>query len=68
MNAETEKRLRDGVIEPIQSEWSLPDVMVRKSGRKYRMGQVYRHLNDSTVNNVYPIPQIGSILSKLRNA
>lgn len=68
MNAEIDKKLADGVIEPAQSEWSSPIVMVRKSDGKYRMCQDYRRLNEVTVKDVYPIPQIDSILSKLRNA
>lgn len=36
MNAEIDKKLADVVIEPAQSEWSSPIVMVRKSDGKYR--------------------------------
>ena len=68
MNAEIDRKLADGVIEPAQSEWSSPIVMVKKSDGTYRMCQDYRRLNEITIKDVYPIPQIDSILSKLRNA
>lgn len=68
MNADIDKKLADGVINPAQSEWSLPVVMIRKSDGKYRMCQDYRRLNEIKIEDVYPIIQIDSILSKLRNA
>lgn len=68
MYAELDKKLADGIVEETQSDWSSPVVMVKKSDGKYRMCQDYRRLNEITVKDVYPLPKIDSILSKLRDA
>jgi len=62
--------LEQGIIQPSSSPWSSPVHLVPKkmdaSGtRKWRMVIDYRKLNEKTVDDKYPLPQITEILDKL---
>lgn len=68
INDEVESMLRDGVIEPSSSAWSSPIVMIKKSAGNFRFCIDMRRVNESSVKDAYPLPQINSILEKLRHA
>lgn len=62
--------LNNGIIRPSQSPWSSPIWIVPKksdaSGKqKWRMVVDFRRLNDKTIDDKYPIPNIADILDKL---
>lgn len=64
------KMLDQGIIRPSNSPWSSPVWVVPKkldaSGqRKWRLVIDYRKLNDKTLDDRYPIPNITDILDKL---
>ncbi|CAK1583549.1 unnamed protein product [Parnassius mnemosyne] len=64
------KMLDDGIIKPSTSSWSSPIWIVTKkidaSGqRKWRVVIDYRHLNDITMGDSYPIPNKTEILDQL---
>lgn len=64
------KMLSDGIIRPSQSPWSSPIWVVPKKAdasgkRKWRIVVDYRRINDKTVDDRYPIPNIDDILDKL---
>nr|CAI5868931.1 unnamed protein product [Callosobruchus analis] len=64
------KMLNDGIIRPSQSPWSSPIWIVPKkldaSGKqKWRIVVDYRKLNEKTIDDRYPIPNITDILDKL---
>lgn len=64
------KMLDDGIIQPSMSPWSAPIWVVPKkldaSGqRKWRVVIDYRRLNDITIGDSYPIPNISDILDQL---
>ncbi|KAH8325114.1 hypothetical protein KR074_002522, partial [Drosophila pseudoananassae] len=58
---------RLGVIEESDSAWSSPVVLVQKPG-KVRWCLDSRKVNEVTKNDVYPLPQIDGILSRLPKA
>lgn len=60
--------LEEGVIEPSQSAWSSPVLLVPKKDGKYRFCVDYRRLNRVSKKDAYPLPYMNSILDKLRNA
>jgi hypothetical protein len=59
--------LREGIIEVSTSPWRSPILVVPKkidaSGQqKFRLVVDYRKLNDKTVGDAYPLPDITEIL------
>lgn len=67
------KMLDQNIITPSSSPWSSPIWIVPKKidsqgQRKWRIVIDYRKLNDITVGETYPIPQISEILDQLGNS
>lgn len=65
--------LSDGIIVPSKSEWNFPLIVVPKkldaSGkRKWRICIDFRKLNDVTVGDSFPLPNIQDILDKIGKA
>lgn len=70
IQAQTDKLLKDNVIQESFSPWSAPVHLVPKkmdaSGEpKLRMVIDYRRLNDLTIDDKYPLPNINDIFDKL---
>lgn len=64
------KMLEQNIIEPSSSPWSSPIWVVPKKldasqTQKWRVVIDYRKLNDITIGDTYPIPQITEILDQL---
>ncbi|CAH2049166.1 unnamed protein product, partial [Iphiclides podalirius] len=62
--------LEQGIIRPSESAWSSPIWVVPKkadaSGKqKWRLVVDFRKLNDKTIDDKYPIPNISDVLDKL---
>ena len=70
--AEIEKQidnmLASDIIRPSSSPWASPLVIVPKKDGTKRMCVDFRKLNNITVKNSYPLPDIADILSSLKNA
>ena len=62
---ETEKMLEMGIIEPSQSPYISPVVLVKKSDQSIRFCIDFRNLNNLTVFDAEPIPNPDEIFSKL---
>lgn len=67
---QVEDLLEQGIIRPSTSPWSSPILIVPKKSdasgkKKYRMVVDYRRLNDKTIDDRYPLPNITEILDKL---
>lgn len=67
------KMLEQNIIEPSDSPWSSPIWVVPKkldasNTQKWRVVIDYRRLNDVTIGDTYPIPQITEILDQLGNS
>ena len=65
---EVERMYNEGVIERSASDYSSAPVMIRKSNGTYRFCVDYRDLNKMTRRDAYPIPNMDTILDKLRQA
>lgn len=68
INKEVDSMLANGIIEPSKSPWSSPIVLVKKSSGQYRFCIDFRKVNQVTEKDAYPLPQINSILEKLKEA
>lgn len=73
VNSQISKMLNDGIIQNSTSPWSSPIWVVPKkldaSGRrKWRIVVDYRKLNQKTIDDKFPLPNISDILDKLGKA
>lgn len=68
INDEVDQMLRDGIIEPSDSPWSSPVVMVKKKDKSHRFCVDLRKVNDASEKDAYPLPHINASLDKLRKA
>ena len=65
---ELREMLAEGVIEPSQSEWVSPIVLVIKKDGSIRVYVNYRKLNALSRTDTYPIPRIEDILDRVSKA
>jgi hypothetical protein len=73
VDSQIKQMLKDEIIQPSQSAWNFPILVVPKkldaSGkRKWRICVDFRKLNDVTVGDSFPIPNIQDILDRLGRA
>ena len=54
-----------GVIEPSQSEWASPPVLVRKKDQSWRYCIDFRYLNSVSIKDAYPLPLIEECIDAL---
>ena len=60
-----DKMQRDGVIQPSQSSWASPVVLMQKKDGSHRFCVDYRSLNSVTKPNTFPLPRIDDLLDQL---
>ncbi len=65
---EVQKMLDRGIIEPCQSSWASPVVLVTKKNGSTRFCMDYRKVNEVTRKDSYPIPWIDETLDALRGS
>jgi hypothetical protein len=57
--------LQKKFIEPAEGSWSSGIVLVKKKDGSTRFYVDYRHLNDLTTTDAYPLPRIDDSLEQL---
>ena len=64
-NREIDKMLEQGIIEPSDSPWASPIVLVKKKDNTIRFCIDYRNLNHLSRKDAYPLPNISDSLDAL---
>ena len=65
---EVRKMLNAGVIEPTNTEWASPVVLVPKKDGSQRFCVDYRRLNAKTLADSYPLPRMDGCIDSLGDA
>lgn len=71
VHEELTKMLEDGIVEPANSPWSSPILLIKKPDGRYRFVVDYRQfrqLNKVTMKDAYPLPFVNATLDKLRDS
>lgn len=68
VNKELETMLANDIIEPSDSPWASPIVLVKKPDGSHRFCVNYKKLNEVSQPDAYPIPFVSYTLDKLREA
>ena len=62
LKKELEKLIKNKLIEPSNSPWSSPVILVLKKNKKWRLCIDFRKLNNVTIKDAYALPLIDEIL------
>jgi len=65
---QVDKLLDQGLIQPSDSPWASPVVLVKKKDGSQRLCLDYRKLNEASVKSAYPLPRIDDSLDALGEA
>ncbi|PNF31840.1 hypothetical protein B7P43_G08901 [Cryptotermes secundus] len=73
VNEQIQQMIRDEIIVPSQSEWNFPLIVVPKKldptgKRKWRICVDFRKLNEVSIGDTFPLPNIQDILDKVGRA
>ena len=60
--------MKDGIARPSSSPWASDVILVKKKDGSMRFVVDYRQLNDVTIKDAYPMPNVRDIIDKMKGA
>ena len=67
-NRQAEEMLQNGIIQPSNSPWAHNVILVKKRDGSTRFVIDYRPINEATVKDAYPMPNIREIVDKMKGS
>src|SRR3954471_2586952 len=68
LKKQLKEQLEKGFIRPSSSSWAAPILFVMKKDASKRLVMDYRSLNEVTIKNMYPLPNINDLFDQLKGA
>ena len=68
LKKQLKEQLDKGFIQPSSSSWGAPVMFVMKKDSSKRLVVDYRSLNEVTIKNKYPLPNINDLFDQLKGA
>ena len=68
LKTQLQELIEKGFIQPSSSPWGCPAIFVKKKDETLRLCVDYRPLNEVTIKNKYPLPQIDLLFDQLAGA
>ena len=65
VNEQVEEMINSYIIRPSCSPWASPIVLVKKKDGTWRFCVDFRQLNDITIKDAYPLPQVTDLIDNL---
>ena len=65
IDRQVDEMIQNDIIEPSNSAWHSPVLLVKKPSGEFRFVVDYRDLNKSTVPMSFPLPQLGNVFDAL---
>ena len=65
---QAEEMVKNGIASPSASPWGSNVILVKKRDGSMRLAIDYRKLNDVTVNDSYPMPNVRDIVDKMKGS
>lgn len=68
VRAHIDQLIRDGLVDPSNSPWAAPIVVVRKPDQSIRLCVDYRQLNQVTKRDAFPLPQVDDAIDAMQGS
>ncbi|KAK1618870.1 hypothetical protein QYE76_024387 [Lolium multiflorum] len=68
LKKQLKEQIEKGFIRPSSSSWGAPVLFVEKKDSSKRLVMDYRSLNEMTIKNKYPLPNINDLFDQLKGA
>ncbi|KAK1628022.1 hypothetical protein QYE76_002337 [Lolium multiflorum] len=68
LKKQLKEQMEKGFIRPSSSSWGAPVLFVMKKDSSKRLVMDYRSLNEVTIKNKYPLPNINDLFDQLKGA
>ena len=68
MDTQIKEMMKNGIFRPSESPWSSQVLLVKKKDGTWRSVVDYRKLNDYTIRDRYPMPNIKDLIDDMQDS